>query len=133
MKKTGTTAKTLCFKLFHPAKRNSGWNCEEIQGCQWIGGGEDFEKRKIKLPATSEDLCNKVNSKERNNWRFQIFFLLITLSTKISVDYVLQRREWKLGLWSGSYTSYLIEEEDWFSSGWEWDICTGTKQVSGRV
>lgn len=100
---------------------------------RWIGGGEDFEKRKIKLPATSEDLCNKVNSKERNNWRFQIFFLLITLSTKISVDYVLQRREWKLGLWSGSYTSYLIEEEDWFSSGWEWDICTGTKQVSGRV
>ena len=40
MKKTGTAAQTPCFELFHAAKRNSGWNCGDIQGCQWKGGGD---------------------------------------------------------------------------------------------
>lgn len=63
---------------------------------------------------TSEDLCNKVSCKERNNCYFQIIFPPITLSTKIFLDWVPQRRAWRLGLWSGSHTSYLIEEEGWF-------------------
>lgn len=86
MKKNGTAAKTLRFELFHATKQNSGWNCWDVEGCWWVRVGRIWEDDDKTL--TSEDLCNKVSCKERNNCYFQIIFLPITLSTKIFLDWV---------------------------------------------